>query len=185
MILRTLRTRFVPLSLYLQQINFLALIHRKKWNTRNMINCGVVYFVLCAVTATFVIEWEEERVEWSIFASEGVCSVSMCLGKRGVAYSISVVGGTPRRQAFSLKCRIKFLWHAWGAIPVGVLRKQELIHSLRCSKHIVMESNSRLQPRGCIAIDAQLEAAVSSRRQKTNYIHGIQVCNVEVSRQLY
>jgi hypothetical protein len=156
---------------------FLALIYLKKWNTRNMMNCAVVYFVLCAVTVTLIAEWEKQHVEWNIFASEGVCDVSMCLGKRGVAYSISVVGSTPRRQAFSLKCRIKYLWHACGALPVGVLRKQGFSHSLRCSKHIVMESNSRLQPRGCIAIDAQLETAVSSRRQKTNYVHG-QVCRV-------
>ena len=128
----------------------------------------VIYFVLYAVTVALIVEWEEQRGEWNIFTSEGVCDVSMCLGKREVAYSISVVGGTPRRQAFSIKCRIRYLWHACGAFPVGVLTKQELSHPLMCSEHIVMESNSRVQPRGCITTDVQLETAVSSRRHKTN-----------------
>lgn len=89
-------------------------------------------------------------------------------GQKGSCYSISVVGGTPRRQAFSIKCRISYLWHACGAFPVGVFSKQELSHSLRCSEHIIMESNSRLRPRGCIIADVQLETAIISRRHKTN-----------------
>lgn len=134
----------------------------------NMIICVFIYFDLCKATVTLVAEWVEQYGEWNIFTSEGVCDVCMCLGKREVAYSISVVGGTPRRQAFSIKCRIRYLWYACGTFPVVVLTKLEISHFLRCSEHIVMESHSRLQPRGCITTDVQLENAVISRRHKTN-----------------
>jgi len=126
-----------------------------------------IFRFICA-TVTLIVEWVEQRGEWNIFTREDVCDVSMCLGKREVAYSISVVGGTPRRQAFSIKCRISYLWHACGAFQVGVFSKQELSHSLRCSEHIIMESNSRLRPRGCITTDVLLETTIISRRHKTN-----------------
>jgi hypothetical protein len=78
----------------------------------------------------------------------------MCLGKEGDACSISVVGGTSRRQVFSLKCLVEYIRHACGPLPKGVLTRQGLCFFLSCSKHIVKGWKSRLPCHVCNATES-------------------------------